>query len=74
MPGPSGQMVTFAHANNAARINAGLEIISVLQKHFNNSVTVFVDNAEAVTRLADPGCQLIQLIVSEADKSLRITQ
>lgn len=74
VPGPNGQMVSFAHANNAARINSGLEIIGVLQKHYNNVMTVFVDNAEAVTKLADPGCQLIQLIVSEADKKLRITQ
>lgn len=72
VPGPSGQMVSYQFANNAARINAGLEIIGALSKHYGLSMVVFVDNAEAVTKLADTDFQLIRLIVSEADKALRI--
>lgn len=72
IPGPSGQMVAFSFANNAARINAGLEIIQVLSGHYGFSMPVFVDNAEAVTKLADTSYQVIQLVVSEADKALRI--
>ena len=74
VPGPSGQFVPFMFANNAARINAGLEIIEALSRHYKLNMPVFVDNAEAVTKLHKSDYQLIQLIVSEADKKLRITQ
>lgn len=67
-----GRMVPYAFANNAGRINAGLEIINSLSKHWGMSVPVFVDNAESVTKLIDPGTQLIRMVVSEPDKVLRI--
>ena len=57
--------------NNGARINAGLEIVKVLQEHYNLRVPVFADNAEAVNNLVDVGCQMIRLYVSE-DKTLRV--
>ena len=57
--------------NNAARINAGLEIVKVLQQHDQIKAPVFADNAEAVNNLVDVGCQMIRLYVSE-DKQLRI--
>lgn len=57
--------------NNAARINAGLDVITVLQKHYKLSVPVFVDNAESVVNLLYPECQMIRLIVSATDPLLR---
>lgn len=72
VPGASGRMVPYRDANNAARINAGLEIIKVLSEHWGISMPVFVDNAESVTKLADMGGQIIRLIVSENDKKLRL--
>ncbi len=57
--------------NNGARINAGLEIVKVLQEHYQLKAPVFADNAEAVNDLVDVGCQMIRLYVSE-DKELRI--
>jgi hypothetical protein len=57
--------------NNSARINAGLEIVKVLQSHYQLKAPVFADNAEAVNNLVDVGCQMIRLYVSE-DKQLRI--
>lgn len=70
IPCESG-LVEFEKANNAARINAGLEIIDVLSEHFGVRLPVFVDNAESVTELAPFGGQMIRLVVSEADKQLR---
>jgi len=72
IPGANGQMVPFATANNAARINAGLEIIGVLSGYWGLSMPVFIDNAESVTKLAETGGQVIRLIVSEKDKELRM--
>ncbi|WP_374019045.1 hypothetical protein ABU162_04660 [Paenibacillus thiaminolyticus] len=58
--------------NNAARINVGLDIINTLSEHYGFSAPIFVDNAEAVTKLIDTDAQVIRLVVSEADKQLRI--
>ncbi|MNC37535.1 hypothetical protein D3C75_861030 [compost metagenome] len=58
--------------NNAARINVGLDIINTLGEHYGFSAPIFVDNAEAVTKLISTDAQVIRLVVSEADKKLRI--
>lgn len=73
IPAADGSLIPFAFANTAARINAGLEIISVLSAHFGVSLPVVVDNAESVTYLDGRGIeQLIRLIVSAGDESLRL--
>jgi DNA repair exonuclease SbcCD ATPase subunit len=58
--------------NNAARINVGLDIINTLSEHYEFSSTIFVDNAEAVTKLIDTKAQTVCLVVSEQDKQLRV--
>jgi DNA repair exonuclease SbcCD ATPase subunit len=58
--------------NNAARINVGLDIINTLSEHYGFSAPIFIDNAEAVTKLIDTKAQTISLVVSEHDKSLRV--
>ena len=65
-------MVLFRDANNAARINAGLEIIETLAYHWGISMPVFIDNAESVTRLAHTAMQTVRLVVSEQDAKLRL--
>ena len=65
--------VPYNDLNNAARINAGLEIINVLCGFYGVTVPVFVDNAESVNELAPMESQVIRLIVSH-DKQLRIEQ
>lgn len=72
IPSNEGSMVTYSTANKAARINAGLEIISALGEHFGAKLPVFVDNAESVTHLAAIDTQTIRLVVSAADKTLRM--
>lgn len=58
--------------NHAARINTGLDIINTLSRHYGFSAPIFIDNAEAVTQLEDTPAQLIRLVVSESDKTLRV--
>ncbi|PIC87952.1 hypothetical protein CSV72_02040 [Sporosarcina sp. P20a] len=58
--------------NNAARINVGIDIINTLSEHYGIQAPIFVDNAEAVTRIENTDSQLISLVVSEQDKQLRI--
>jgi DNA repair exonuclease SbcCD ATPase subunit len=58
--------------NNAARINSGLDIINTLSEHYGFSAPIFVDNAEAVTKLIDTKAQVVSLVVSEPDKVLRV--
>ncbi|MFB1100863.1 hypothetical protein [Terribacillus sp. JSM ZJ617] len=58
--------------NNAAKINVGLDIINTLSKHYGISAPIFIDNSEAVTKLAEIDSQVISLIVSEQDKQLRV--
>lgn len=70
IPCESG-LVEYEKANNAARINAGIEIVNVLDEYFGVALPVFCDNAESVTALKPSGGQAIRLIVSEADKVLR---
>lgn len=66
------QGVPYSDLNNGARINIGLDIINTLSEHYGFVAPIFVDNAEAVTQLIDTRGQLIRLVVSEADKQLRV--
>ncbi|MDD4106005.1 MAG: AAA family ATPase [Eubacteriales bacterium] len=59
--------------NNAARINAGIEMIRVLSKAKDTSVPCFVDNVEAVNRVAQTGGQMVLLRVTE-DTELTLTK
>lgn len=72
IPRSDGVLVPFMFANTAARINAGIEIISVLSEYFGNTLPVIVDNAESVTKLRNIPAQVVRLVVSERDKVLRI--
>ncbi|OWA36746.1 hypothetical protein B9G55_01305 [Saccharibacillus sp. O16] len=58
--------------NNAARINVGLDIINTLSAHYGVEAPIWIDNAESVVQLVDTRAQVIRLVVSEADRKLRI--
>ena len=64
--------VPYASVNNAGKINAGLDIINALQKIYEVSAPIFIDNAEAVVDFLNNDAQLIKLYVSAEDKKLRI--
>lgn len=63
--------VPYGSLNNAAKINAGLDVINALSKKFDKQIPIFVDNAESVNELVDTESQLIRLVVSKY-KNLRI--
>lgn len=67
-----GNYVPYASANNASKINAGLDIIRTLQKINNVKAPIFIDNAESTVRFLGVDSQLIRLYVSEQDTNLRI--
>jgi len=64
--------VPFLGLNNGMKVNVGIDIINALSRHYGVTVPLFVDNAEAVTRLEPCKAQVIRLVVSEDDKELRI--
>lgn len=64
--------VPFSDANNAARINAGVDIINALCAYYKVHAPIFVDNRESVTDLLPSGSQIVNLIVSSSDKTLRV--
>lgn len=55
--------VPFADANNAAKINAGIDIINTLSDHFDIQAPIFVDNKEGINVLVENNSQIINLIV-----------
>lgn len=64
--------VPFSDANTASKINAGLDIINTLCSHYGANAPIFIDNRESVIELIPTQSQVINLIVSEADKKLRV--
>lgn len=64
--------VPYPDANNAAKIQAGVDIINTLTEHFRVTAPVFIDNRESVVTIPDSHSQIINLIVSAADKKLRV--
>ena len=65
-------MVPFKSANNAARMNAGLEVMDMLAGYYGTELPLFIDGAESNTAIRHTKAQQIRLYVSERDKALRI--
>ncbi len=58
--------VPFPAANSSAQINSGIEIINVLNKHFQVSLPVLIDNCESVvTKMTETDNQLIKFYALE---------
>jgi exonuclease SbcC len=64
--------VPFSELNTAGKIWAGIDIINAMSSHYNVSAPIFLDNRESVTAIPDTDAQIINLIVSPADKKLRV--
>lgn len=62
----------YQAANNAAQINAGIECINTLSKHFDMYLPIFVDNAESVVELIPSKSQIIRFVVDESCDKLTI--
>ena len=63
--------VPYSDLNNAAKINAGLDVINTLSDRLDLKVPIFIDNAESVNKLIKTDAQLVRLIVSK-DKELKV--
>lgn len=57
--------VPWQDANNAGKINSGIDIINTFSRVHGISAPIFADNAEAVNTMWATQSQLIQLIVTE---------
>src|SRR5690606_11767190 len=64
--------VPWPSINGAGKIQVGLDIINTLANHYGFAPPVFIDNAESVTNIPPTKGQQIRLIVSAADKTLRV--
>lgn len=64
--------VPYSDLNSAKKVNAGLDVIRTLQNHFGFHPPVVIDGAESITSFLPMDCQLIKLVVSESDKTLRV--
>jgi hypothetical protein len=56
--------------NQAARLNAGLDVIACLCKHFDVSAPIVVDNAESNLNILPTTSQQIRLEVADTDLQL----
>lgn len=70
----NGSWVPFTDANNAARINGGVDIINTLCRHYGVYAPIFIDNRESVTELIPCDSQVVNLIVSDKHKTLSVQQ
>ena len=64
--------VPFEDANNAGKINAGIEIINALSKFHKQTAPIFVDNAESISNILKSESQMIELYVNPEYKTLKI--
>lgn len=60
--------VPFPVANAAGKINAGLDIIKALQKHYGVLMPIFVDDADLVNEFPEMDNQMIYLRVTNEKK------
>jgi DNA repair protein SbcC/Rad50 len=63
--------VPWSDANNAARVNGGLDIIRTLCKFHGVTAPVFADNSESVNQLLSLDSQLVRLVVTH-DEQLKV--
>lgn len=63
--------VPYFSANNAGRVNAGLDIINAVCEYNGIYAPIFIDNSEGVNRVIDTKSQLILLEVTEDDLAIR---
>lgn len=64
--------IPYTKANHAAKVRAGLEIISALSEFYHVEMPVFIDNAESITgSFPETAFQQIRLHAKENEKGLR---
>ena len=68
----AGEWVEYRSANYAAQVNANLDIVSTLGKHYGVHLPVLMDQGESVTSPLAVDEQFIRFIVSAEDEEIRV--
>ena len=68
----NGSYVDYADANSAAQIQGGLDVINALSELYQITAPIWIDNRESVTEIPDVNAQVINLVVSPEDETLRV--
>ena len=63
--------VPYGTLNAALKTNVGLDIINAFSKKYDVYAPIWIDNRESVTDLIPTDTQLISLIVSPSNKTLK---
>lgn len=66
------EWVEYRSANYAAQVNAKLDIVTTLAKHYGVHLPIIMDQGESVTEPLNVDTQLIRLIVSAEDQAIRV--
>ena len=67
-----GIWVEYRSANYAAQVNAKLDIVTTLMRHYGVHLPILMDQGESVTSPLAVDEQLIRFIVSAEDKDIRV--
>ena len=68
----AGEWVEYRSVNYAAQVNANLDIVSTLMKHYGVHLPVLMDQGESVTEPLAVDEQFIRFIVSAEDEEIRV--
>jgi DNA repair exonuclease SbcCD ATPase subunit len=63
--------VPYSNVNTAGKLNIGLDIINMLCEFYQVSAPIIIDNRESVTDIIECQSQIINLVVSPDDITLR---
>ena len=67
-----GELVEYRSVNYAAQVNAKLDIVTTLSKHYGVHLPIIMDQGESVSTPLNVDTQLIRLIVSAEDQVIRV--
>ena len=68
----AGEWVEYRSANYAAQVNAKLDIVTTLMRHYSVHLPILMDQGESVTDPLAVNEQLIRFIVSAEDKEIKV--
>lgn len=63
--------VKYEDKNKAGKINAGLDVINTLCRHYGINAPIFIDNAESVNEFIPTESQIVLLKVSEDELKIK---
>lgn len=67
-----GEWVEYRSVNYAAQVNAKLDIVTTLGRHYGVHLPILMDQGESVSTPLTVDEQMIRLIVSPADQEIRV--